>query len=116
MRVAVHLKADDPQSGGEDTVVAYRLGRVEDGVHNQPAGFEPIALEDYVSQLVDAAKAEYPDAEVVVERLVDNGDDTSRWIPAEEFDPEQHTPAGAGKSVHREVAAHGRARHGKDEG
>lgn len=105
MRVAVHFTADHPLSGGEESVAAYRLGRIEDGVHNAPLGFDPVALEDYVANAVKAAQDEFPGASVVVERLVDNGDGTSSWIPADEFDPEEHTPVGAGAHVEREISA-----------
>jgi hypothetical protein len=90
-------------AGEEPAVVAYKLGRIEDGVHNAPVGHEPVALDEFVNGLVAQAQAEYPDATIAVERLVDNGDGTSRWIPADQFDPEQHTPVGPGNQVARDV-------------
>ena len=103
MRVAVHFPAEHPLSGGEDSVAAFRLGRIEDGVHNAPVGHAPVPLDEFVTRLVKQAQEEYPDADVVVERLIDNGDETSSWIPAEDFDPDEHTPVGSGQTVQREV-------------
>lgn len=106
MRVAVHFPADHPLSPGEASVAAYRLGRIEDGVHNAPLGYDPIPLDQYLANVVKAAKAEYPDADVVIERLVeDGGPEQGKWIPAEEFDAGKHTPVGAGQHVEREVSA-----------
>lgn len=111
MRVAVHFPAGHELAPGEDgqesqgAVVAYRLGRIEDGVHNAPVGHEPVSLEEFVQRLVAQAQEEYPDAEVVVERLVANEDGTARWISASEFDPEQHRPVAAGQTIVREVTA-----------
>lgn len=105
MRIAVHFPAEHPESGGEEAVVAYRLGRIEDGVHNAPVGHDEVPLDEYLTRLVKQAQAEYPDCEVVIERLVDNGDDTSRWIPATEFDPEEHQPVGPGRNVQHDIGA-----------
>lgn len=100
MRVAVLLPPDHPEHGGGTdgpATVAYNLGRIEDGVHNAPLGHDPVPLDDFVQGMVERAKADYPDAEVRVERLVDNGDGTSSWVPADEFDPETHTAQGPGE-------------------
>lgn len=102
MRVAVHLPPDHPEHGGGvegSAVIAYRLGRIEEGVHNAPIGHEPVPISDFVVALFKQAQAEYPGAEVRLERLVDNGDGTSSWVDAQEFDPEVHTPQGPG-NVH----------------
>lgn len=99
MRVAVHIPEGHPEHGGGvegDAVVTFRIGRIVEGEHNAPPGFEPIPLDRYVQNLVADAEREYPGCRVVVERLIDNGDDTASWIPASEFDPERHTPQGAG--------------------
>lgn len=99
MRVAVYLPLDHPEHGGESekpVAVAYRLGRIEPGVHNAPLGHPEIPFEEFVLGLVEQAKAEYPDAQVELERLVDKGDGTAEWIPSREFDPNLHTPQGAG--------------------
>lgn len=93
------------QAGGR-AVVAYRLGRIEDGVHNTLVHTgETIPLDEFLAAMVASARAEYPDAIVQIERLVDLGDGTGAWIPAEKFDPAVHRPVGAGASIAREVAA-----------
>lgn len=111
----MHFAPDHALSGGEQAVAAYRLGRIEDGIHNAPVGHEAVPLEDYLQRMLELAAAEYPGHEITqdesvanriaIERLVDNGDGTSRWINADQFDPEQHTPAGAGRQVQRDVTA-----------
>lgn len=108
MRIAVYYPAGHPAVGvypeghpqagqpAEPTAFAYRLGRIEDGVHNHVLHTgETIPLQEFVGGLVAQAKAEHPDAQVVVERLVDNGDETSRWIAADQLSAE-HTPAPPG--------------------
>jgi hypothetical protein len=112
MRVAVHFPDDHPLAQDGAAVVAYRLGRVEDGVHNAPVGHDPVPLDEFLTRLVRDAREEFPDADVVIERLIDNGDGTSGWIPAEEFDPEEHTPVGAGVTVEREANAKSGSRGG----
>lgn len=97
MRVAVQCPDDHPVSPG--AVFAFRLGRIEDGVHNHVLHTgETVPLQDFVAGLVGLAKEEFPGHTVRIERLVDSGDGTSRWVPADEFDPEQHTPAPPGGS------------------
>lgn len=116
MRVAVHFAEDHPLAQDDGpAVVAYRLGRIEDGVHNAPAGHDPVALDEFLARLTRQARDEYPNHLVTqdesvgnrisIEVLVDNGDGTSRWINADHFDPEQHTRAGAGRQVQRDVSA-----------
>lgn len=106
MRVAVHFSDDHPLAQGDGPhVAAYKLGRIEDGVHNAPVGHPEVPLDEFLANLVSQAREEYPDAQVVVERLVDNGDETSSWIPADEFDPEVHQPVGAGAQLARDLTA-----------
>ena len=72
MRVAIHYPADHPESPG--AVGAYRLGRVEEGVHNAPPGFPPIPIEQYLATMVEQAQKENPGCEIVIERLVADHD------------------------------------------
>ena len=97
MRVAVHLPADHPESGGQESVCAYRLGRVVDGLHNAAVGYEPVPVEDLARKIAEEAQAEYPTAVVKIERLVDNGDGTSRWVAEDEFDVAAHKLVGGGE-------------------
>jgi hypothetical protein len=106
MRVAVHIPPDHPEHGGGvegNAVVAYRLGRIEDGVHNAPIGHDPVPLEEFTQKLLEQARAEFPGCDVRLERLIDNGDGTSSWIDAEEFDPDIHTAQGAGNTKSAEI-------------
>ena len=103
MRVAVHLPDDHPHGGG---VVAYKLGRIRDGVDNHVLHTgETVPLDEFVAGLVKQAHEEYPEdgVEVRVERLVDNGDGTMSWVDAEDFDPDEHAEAGEGDSKSTEV-------------
>ena len=94
MRVAVHFPAGHPLAP-DGAVVAYKLGRIRDGIDNHIIHTgETVPLDEFVTGLVGQAQAEYPDAEIKVERLVDNGDETSSWVPAEEFEPAQAAPPG----------------------
>lgn len=119
MRVAVRCPDDHPVSPG--AVFAYRLGRIEDGVHNAPPGHEPLPLEEFLAALVDQAVAEYElesrrlgcgPHEVRVDRLVRHSRDQerSRWIPAAEFDPDKHEALGAGVTLSREFTVRQDAR------
>jgi hypothetical protein len=109
MRVAVHIPPDHPAHGGGvqgPAVCAYRLGRIRDGIDNfYVHSGETIPLDEFVSGLVEQAKAEFPEpgVEVKVERLIDNGDGTASWIDAEDFDADEHTPAGAGEGKAAEI-------------
>lgn len=77
MRVAVH------QDDG--TVFAYKLGRIVDGQHNHNLVTGEITpIQNIIDGLVEQAKKEFPDSEVVVERLHDNGDETSEWRSVDE--------------------------------
>lgn len=98
-RVAVHLPPGHPHGDPEQTVVvAFRLGRIRDGIDNLIIHTgEVVPIEEFRAGLFKQAQAEYPGAEVKLERLVDNGDGTARWIDAIEFDPSQHVPAGSGE-------------------
>lgn len=121
MRVAVHFAAGHPLARGDGpdlephdgpAVVAYKLGRIEDGVHNAPIGHEQIPLEDFIRALLKQAQAEYPhhlvtqdetvENRISVERLVRDGDE-GRWIPADQFDPERHEAVGPGQQITREL-------------
>lgn len=112
MRVAVYLPKGHPEAGvdpesgqpvEEPREFAYRLGRIEEGVHNAPIGHPEIPFEEFVNGLAEQARQEYPDARVVIEKMIDNGDRTAAWIAAEEFDPEKHTPMGAGNIKATEI-------------
>lgn len=92
MRVAVHFE--------DGSVAAYRHGRILDTHH--PATGEPISRDEIAAALIKAAKKEYPKAEVVVERLHDNGDGTAEWV-SEDF--EGLVPLGAGAVSERSVEA-----------
>lgn len=95
MRVAVICPDDHPVSPG--AVFAYRLGRIEDGVHNHVIHTgEVTPVEEFAAGLVEQAKREYPDHTVRIERLVDNGDNTGTWVPLEELTDEHklHAPGG----------------------
>lgn len=103
MRVAVHLPEGHPHGSG---VVAYKLGRIRDGVDNHVIHTgETTPIEEFVAGLVEQAKRDYPEegVQVKVERLVDNGDDTMSWVDAEQFDPDEHEPAAEGESKSAEI-------------
>lgn len=91
MRVAVH----EPNG----SVFAYKVGDVIDGHHNQDLLTGKITPIDEVLQgLAEQAQEEYPDAKVVIEKLVPkaasndaesaDGDDESEWQSVEEDAPE----------------------------
>jgi hypothetical protein len=83
MRVTVH-----PNDGG--TPFAYKLGNVVEGYHNlNILTGEITPINDLLQGLVKQAEEAFPDAEVVVERLKDNGDDTSAWVSAEDTESEE---------------------------
>lgn len=98
MRVAIHFK--------DGSVAAYKLGRVEDGVHNSDiltGAVEP--LDGFVDRLMKMAQDEFAGdpsvEEIVLEKMVmdDVVGDTSTWIPVEEYDPDVHTPTRPGNQV-----------------
>lgn len=106
MRVAVILpKGHELGAEKHEVTFAYKLGRIEDGVHNAPVGHEPVELDEYLTGLVAQAQEEYPDSRVEIQRLVQKGDEDAEWIPADEFDPEKHLPVGAGRTVARSPQA-----------
>jgi hypothetical protein len=94
MRVAIHQPASTAPDGTEipAAVGAYHLGRIEDFV-NQVTG-EVTKAEDLAKALAAQAEAEFPGLTIVVERLIDNGDGTSRWEP-EPAATDTPTPPGA---------------------
>lgn len=118
MRVAVYLPKDHPAVGvypeghpqagqpAEPTPFAYRLGRIEDGVHNHILHTgETIPIEEFVGGLVKLAREEYEGAVVTVERLVqveppseEHPAGQAQWVPADAFNPDEHTPAPPGGS------------------
>lgn len=110
MRIAVHFPKDHPVSPG--AVVAYRLGRIVDGVHNHVMHEGvTVPLDEFVGGLVAQARAEFPDCDVRIERLIEHGEGEGRWIDSEKFNPSRHTPLGAGKVLPaREVSVASRQR------
>lgn len=79
MRVVVHHPARTEEDGTavEESVAAYRLGRIDDFVN--PITGETTSKVDVAAALVEQAKADHPGLEVSIEHLHDNGDDTSTW-------------------------------------
>jgi hypothetical protein len=102
-RVAVTLPPGHPHGEPDREVVfAYRLGRIREGIDTLLIHTgETIPLDVFTQGLVDQAVAEYPGCEVSVQRLVmdDDSEDNAHWIPASEFDPLAHVPAGAGSGM-----------------
>jgi hypothetical protein len=104
MRVAIH----HPESTQPDGTVipaavsAFRLGRIDDFVN--PITGETTPKDEIVAVFLAAAKAEYPDCEIVLERLVHNGDaegedphgegGTSEWVHHEQVPPDSISPKG----------------------
>lgn len=113
MRVAVYLPPDHPAHGGGvegPAVSAYRLGRIRDGVDNfYVHSGQTIPIDQFVAGLIAQAQAEFPTAEVKLERLVDNGDGTGTWVPDEQYDPALHTPAPSGESTATEINVQAKA-------
>lgn len=126
MRIAVHFAAGHELARGDGpglepsdapAIAAYKLGRIEDGVHNAPVGHPAVPLDDFLKGLLAEAQAEYPEHKISqdpkvanrisIERLVQSADDPEQgeWIPADTFDPEVHVPVGAGVTIEREVTA-----------
>jgi hypothetical protein len=105
MRVAVVCPPDDPVNPGAH--FAFRLGRVEDGVHNHLLHTgETIPMDDFMAGLVEQAKAEFPNAEVRVEVLVeDGGPEKGKWVTEDEYDPDQHVRVGRGQIRSAEFTA-----------
>jgi hypothetical protein len=102
MRVAVYLPDGHPEAPGGACVVAYKFGRVEDGVQNYMAHTNTtVPIKEFVSALADRAREEYPSpAEVKIEHFHDNGDGTASWSsdpPAE--------PVPAGETHEVEITA-----------
>lgn len=97
MRVAVHFPPDHPTSPG--AISAYNLGRIEDGTHNKVwhTG-ETTDIREFVDGIIARAKNEFPDCEIVLERLIHDSEHAgeSKWIPADELDETEHVPVGAG--------------------
>lgn len=118
MRVAVHFDDDHPLAQADGpAVVAFRVGRIEDGVHNAPVGHDPVELGEFLQRVLTLAHAEYPECEITqdesipnrisLERLVQKAEDPAagEWISADKFDPDVHVPVGAGVTLVREKSA-----------
>lgn len=94
MRVAVlHPERTEP----DGTVVpvstaAFRIGRIEDYVN--PLTGETTPAAEVAEQLLQQAKDEFPDAEMSIEHLVDNGDGTSRWVHEDHVEEGMVKPGG----------------------
>jgi hypothetical protein len=97
-RVAVTLPPGHPHGEPDEQVTfAFRLGRIREGIDTLVIHTgQTIPLDEFTQGLIDQAHAEYPGCDVAVQRLVMDGDDSAHWIPAAEFDPAVHVPAGAG--------------------
>lgn len=81
MRVAVEHK--------DGSVSAYRFGRVIEGHHNlNVLTGEQHPVEDVLNALADQARREFPEAKVRIQKLVDNGDDTSTWVDVDNAEAE----------------------------
>lgn len=86
----------------DGAVSAYKLGRIEDGIHNADFLGNTTPMPEFIDKLVKMAKKEFPGCEVQVQRMVmveEDGVDESEWIHADDFDEEVHTPTRAGNSV-----------------
>lgn len=81
MRVVVHHPARTEEDGTavEESVAAYRLGRIEDFVN--PLTGETTPKDEVAKALLAAAAEEHPGLRVSIEYLHDNGDDTGTWKP-----------------------------------
>lgn len=111
MRVAVTCPVDHPVSPGSK--FAYRLGRIEDGVHNVLAhADERVPIDEFIAALVEKARAEFPGHDVAVERLVQKSDsDEAEWVPVESeaAATQEVAPAGDNTNVEIGVTAGGEA-------
>jgi hypothetical protein len=94
MRVAVHHPARTEPDGTEipESVCAYKLGRVQD--HTDVLTGKTTSAGDVAELFVEQAKAEFPGCFVVIERLVDNGDGTSKWVHVDEVPEGAVSPEG----------------------
>jgi hypothetical protein len=95
MRVAVvhpaHTQTLDDGSTVEapESISAFRQGRIEDFVN--PLTGETTPRDKVAEVLLAAAKEEFPDCEVKLQYLHDNGDGTSTW---KDEPPVEPMPAG----------------------
>lgn len=104
MRVAVRHPARTEPDGTPvaESVSPYHMGRIEDFVN--PVTGETTPKDEVAKLLLGQAKAEFPDCEVYLERLVHNGDaegedphgegGTSTWVHHEEVPEGAHSPKG----------------------
>jgi hypothetical protein len=104
MRVAVHHP--EREEDGETvpaSVSAFRLGRLtpETGINHFTG--DHLSVEQQAEALLKQAKAEFPDCEIVLERLIDNGDETSSWVRVEDVPEGAVSPDGT--TIARELVA-----------
>jgi hypothetical protein len=94
MRVAVRHPGRTEEDGTTvpESFSAYRVGRIDD--HVDLLTGETTSADEVAEILVEQAKAEYPDCEVAIQRLIDNGDGTSKWVNAEEVPEGATSPDG----------------------
>lgn len=102
MRVAVKHPARTEPNGDEvpESIAAYRFGRIEDFVN--PLTDEVTEKAEVARQLVEKAKAEFPECEVFIQRLVHNeGSEseehvkgTSTWVHEDEVPEGARSPGG----------------------
>jgi hypothetical protein len=79
MRVAIHFE--------DGSVAAYKLGRIVDGTHTDDLLTGKVTpITDIADALAEQAKAEYPEAEIVIERFKDNGNGTGSWVSVDKVD------------------------------
>lgn len=93
MRVAIHHpehKEDGEMVPG--SVSAFRTGRIEDHVDLLTGQTTP--RERVAEILAEQAKLEFPDCEIMIEHLHDNGDGTSTWKDHAPGEDEEAVPAG----------------------
>lgn len=107
MRVAVHHPARTEPDGTavEASVSAFRLGRITDLV--DPITGETTPADEVAAKLLAAAKKEFPDCEVELQRLIVSIDDdlgsTSEWVH-EDSVPEGAVSPGGGVIATKDLA------------
>jgi hypothetical protein len=76
MRVALYFP--------DGAVASYKLGRIVDGAHTTDIlTGQTTSVQELAEALAEQAKAEYPQCQVKIEKWVDNGDETSQFVPIE---------------------------------
>lgn len=106
MRVAVHHpgRVEDGETI-PPSVFAFRVGRITD--HVDVLTGETTPKEQVAAQLLEQAKAEFPDCEVVLEVLVHNGDAPPRELEDGTLVDEPHGEGGTSTWVHHEQVPDG---------